>query len=77
MVLIIHPIQNLTPVETFAARVNVLDYGMSSARQFGQLKLELKGQLIGAYDLMIASLTRGLGLILVANNEENLGECRG
>lgn len=71
------PTQNLAAVESFAARVNVLDYGMSSARQFGQLKLELKGQLIGAYDLMIAAHARSIGLILVTNNKKEFGRVPG
>ena len=62
------PRQNLGVVESFAARVSVLDYDVNAARQFGQLKLELRGQLIGAYDLMIAAHARSLGLIVVTNN---------
>jgi tRNA(fMet)-specific endonuclease VapC len=62
------PQHNMHVVEGFAARMNVLDYGRGAARQFGQLKRELKGKLIGAYDLMIAAHARSLGLILVTNN---------
>jgi len=59
---------NMHIVKGFMARVNVLDFDANAARQFGRLKRELKGQLIGAYDLMIAAHARSLGLILVTNN---------
>ena len=62
------PSKNLNAVEGFAYRVNVLDYDTYAARHFGQLKNELKGNLIGSYDLMIAAHARSKGLILVTNN---------
>ena len=62
------PKKNMDVVEGFVARVNVLDYDYDAARQFGQLKEELKRNPIGGYDLMIAAHARSTGLILVTNN---------
>ena len=63
-----HPQENLTVVEGFASRVEVLAYDTAAAYQFGQLKHELKNQPIGPYDLMIAAHARSLGLTLITNN---------
>ena len=62
--------RNLYDIEGFGARLDVLDFGAEAARQFGQIKasLELAGNSIGPYDLMIAGHARSLGLILVTNN---------
>ncbi len=64
----INSTRNLQVVEGFIGRLDVLDFDQSAARQFGQLKTELKGKAIGAYDLMIAAHARSQGLILVSNN---------
>jgi len=60
--------RNLHVVEGFVARIEVLDYDKSAARQFGQLRRELKNKPLGAYDLQIAAHSRSLGLILITNN---------
>ena len=62
--------RNLNDIEGFGARLEILDFTMESATHFGQVRaeLELSGQTIGAYDLMIAGHARSLGLILVTNN---------
>lgn len=62
------PKRNILDVEGFAGRLHILEYDAAAARQFGQLKHELQGQIIGAYDLMIAAHARSLGLVLVTNN---------
>ena len=72
-----NPSQNLITVESFAARLNILNYGANAARQFGQLKHELRGQTIGAYDLMIAAHARSLGLIVVTNNTREFARVAG
>ena len=59
---------NLEAVEGFAARVEVINYDIAAAYQFGQLKQELKSQQIGPYDFMIAAHARSLGLTLISNN---------
>ena len=71
------PRKNLSAVEGFASRVSVLDYDVYAARQFGQLKNELKGNLIGSYDLMIAAHARSKGLILITNNTQEFSPVPG
>lgn len=64
------PQRNLTVVEGFAARLDVLDYDECAAEHTGQLRAELAkaGTPIGPYDQFIAGHARALGLILVTNN---------
>ncbi len=64
------PQRNLTVVEGFAARLDVLDYDKHAAGHTGQLRAELAkaGTPIGPYDQLIAGHARALGLILVTNN---------
>lgn len=64
------PERNLSEIEGFAARLEVLEYGMEAARHTGQLRAELAriGQPIGPYDQMIAGHARSTGLIVVTNN---------
>ncbi len=64
------PEHNLTIVEGFAARLEVLPYDIQAASHSGQLRAELArlGKPIGPYDQMIAGHARAAGLILVTNN---------
>ncbi|WP_137134206.1 tRNA(fMet)-specific endonuclease VapC [Rhizobium sp. FKY42] len=64
------PEQNLSVVEGFAARLDVLDYDGAAASHTGQLRAELarNGTPIGPYDQMIAGHARSRGLIIVTNN---------
>lgn len=62
--------RNLSVIEGFAARLEVLDYDHRAAAHSGQLRAELAraGTPIGPYDQMIAGHARSLGLVLVTNN---------
>ncbi|MCA1772386.1 MAG: tRNA(fMet)-specific endonuclease VapC [Halomonas sp.] len=64
------PEKNLSVIEGFAARLEVLDYDPSAAYHSGQLLSELAkaGTPIGPYDQMIAGHARSKGLILATNN---------
>jgi tRNA(fMet)-specific endonuclease VapC len=64
------PERNLTIVEGFAARLDVLDYDSRATAHTGQLRAELAraGTPIGPYDQMIAGHARALGLVLISNN---------
>ena len=64
------PERNLTEIEGFSARLEVLEYGSEAAKHTGQLRAELAkiGKPIGPYDQMIAGHARSLGLIIVTNN---------
>lgn len=64
------PARNLAVLESFVARLEVLDYDIKGASHTGQLRAELAlaGTPIGPYDQMIAGHARSQGLILVTNN---------
>lgn len=64
------PERNLTVVEGFAARLEVLPYDELAAVHTGQLRAELarSGTPIGPYDQLIAGHARSRGLIVVTNN---------
>ncbi|AXM96785.1 type II toxin-antitoxin system tRNA(fMet)-specific endonuclease VapC [Pseudomonas plecoglossicida] len=65
-----HPERNLSIVESFAARLEVLDYDSRAAEHSGQLRAELAmaGTPIGPFDQLIAGHARARGLVLVTNN---------
>lgn len=71
--------RNLEIVEGLAARLDVLPFGEHEAKQFAQVKaeLELSGQPIGPYDMMIAGHARSAGLVLVTNNLSEFGRVAG
>lgn len=61
---------NLTAVEDFCSRLDVLPYGAKAAQHYGAIRaaLEKIGQPIGINDLHIAGHARSEGLVLVTNN---------
>lgn len=61
--------RNLSVIEGFAARVDVLPYDTEAAIHTGQIRAELAklSKPIGPYDQMIAGHARSQGLILVTN----------
>lgn len=64
------PEKNLKIIENFLSRLQILDYGVDAAIQYGNIKTHLKkiGTPIGENDLHIAAHARSKGLILVTNN---------
>ncbi|MFZ9723969.1 MAG: type II toxin-antitoxin system tRNA(fMet)-specific endonuclease VapC [Burkholderiaceae bacterium] len=62
--------KNLSAIEDFCARLEVLPYGMKAAQHYGAIRaaLEKIGQPIGVNDLHIAGHARSEGLVLVTNN---------
>lgn len=64
------PENNLRTIEEFAARLTVLDFDTNAAGHYGEIRstLEVKGTVIGPYDMMIAGHARSHGLVLVTNN---------
>lgn len=54
----------------FASHVKVLDFDAEAASHSGQIHASLakSGQVIGAYDMLIAGHARSLGLTVVTNN---------
>lgn len=65
-----HPAKSLAIVENFLSRLQVLDYGVEAAAQYGNIKAYLRslGQLISDNDIHIAAHARSKGLIIVTNN---------
>lgn len=60
----------LAGVESFIARLGVLDFTTEAAAHAAQIRVELQrqGKPIGPYDIMIAGHARSEGLVLVSNN---------
>ncbi|GAA3068455.1 tRNA(fMet)-specific endonuclease VapC [Rhizobium viscosum] len=73
------PERNLSVVEGFAARLEVLAYDQMAASHTGQLRFELarSGTPIGPYDQLIAGHARSRGLILVTNNRREFDRVPG
>lgn len=61
---------NLSVIEDFCSRIEVLAYGAKAAQHYGAIRaaLEKLGQPIGVNDLHIAGHARSEGLVLVTNN---------
>ena len=61
---------NLTAVEHFVARLEVLPFGIKAAAHYGQVRAELEraGTPCGPHDMQIGGHARSEGLIVVTNN---------
>lgn len=73
------PERNLSVIEGFSARLEVLNYDQAAATHTGQLRAELarSGTPIGPYDQLIAGHARSQGLILVTNNRRGFDRVPG
>lgn len=62
--------ENLSVIEDFCSRLEVLAYGAKAAQHYGAVRaaLERSGTPIGVNDLHIAAHARSEGLVLVTNN---------
>ena len=62
--------ENLSVIEDFCSRLDVLPYGAKAAQHYGAIRaaLEKQGQPIRVNDLHIAGHARSEGLVLVTNN---------
>ena len=71
--------RNLTSLEGFVARMDVLPLDDSAAAHAGQIRAELArlGMPIGPYDQLIAGHARSQGLVLVTNNEKEFARVPG
>ena len=74
-----NPDRNLTSLEGFVARMDVLPLDDSAAAHAGQICAELArlGMPIGPYDQLIAGHARSQGLVLVTNNEKEFARVPG
>ena len=74
-----NPDRNLTSLEGFVARMDVLPLDDSAAAHAGQIRAELArlGMPIGPYDQLIAGHARSQGLVFVTNNEKEFARVPG
>jgi tRNA(fMet)-specific endonuclease VapC len=63
-------VENLTAIERFVTRLEVLPFGDKAAAHYGQLRAELEraGTPCGPHDLQIGGHARSEGLVVVTNN---------
>jgi tRNA(fMet)-specific endonuclease VapC len=63
-------VDNLTAIEHFVARLDVLSFDEEAAAHYGQVRaeLELAGTPCGPHDMQIGGHARSQGLIIVTNN---------
>jgi len=70
---------NLTAVEHFVARLDVLSFDAKAAAHYGQVRaeLELAGTPCGPHDMQIGGHARSQGLIVVTNNMREFSRMKG
>ena len=70
---------NLTSLEHFVARLDVLAFDAKAAMHYGQLRAELHraGTPCGPHDIQIGGHARSEGLIVVTNNVREFGRMPG
>jgi tRNA(fMet)-specific endonuclease VapC len=63
-------VDNLTAIENFVARLEVLAFGAKAAAHYGQVRAELEraGTPCGPHDMQIGGHARSEGLVVVTNN---------
>jgi tRNA(fMet)-specific endonuclease VapC len=63
-------VENLTAIEHFTARLEVLGFEAKAAAHYGQVRAELEraGTPCGPHDMQIGGHARSEGLIIVTNN---------
>jgi tRNA(fMet)-specific endonuclease VapC len=71
--------ENLTAIEHFVARLDVLSFGNKAAAHYGQVRAELEraGMPCGPHDMQIAGHARSEGLIVVTNNQREFARMPG
>jgi len=64
------PVENRQAVEAFAERLSVLDFDADASAHGANIRAELErqGNVIGAYDTLIAGHARSRGLVVVTGN---------
>jgi len=73
------PNENTIALEQFILPLTVINYNKEDSIAYGKLraKLEQKGKLIGAMDMLIAAQALSRDLILVTNNEREFKKVEG
>ena len=72
------PNQNTIALQEFLQPLIILDFTSEDSIAYGRIRseLEAEGKLIGAMDLLIASMAFSRGLILVTNNEKEFNRVK-
>ena len=72
------PNENTIALQEFLQPLVTLDFNSDDSVFYGQIRAELeaKGQMIGAMDLLIASIALSRGLTLVTNNEKEFSRIK-
>jgi tRNA(fMet)-specific endonuclease VapC len=72
-------VENLTAIEHFTARLEVLPFADKAAAHYGQVRAELEraGTPCGPHDMQIGGHARSEGLIVVTNNMREFGRMPG
>ncbi len=72
------PNENTIALQEFLQPLVTLDFNSDDAVVYGKIRAELeaKGQMIGAMDLLIASIATSRGLTLVTNNEKEFSRIK-
>src|SRR5580704_14565333 len=72
-------VENLTAIEHFVARLDVLSFEAKAAAHYGQVRAELErsGTPCGPHDMQIGGHARSEGLIIVTNNIREFGRMPG
>src|SRR3954453_17219748 len=72
-------VDNLTAIEHFVARLEVLAFEPKAAAHYGQLRAELEraGTPCGSHDMQIGGHARSGGLIVVTNNTREFSRMPG
>src|SRR4030088_3007575 len=72
-------VDNLTAIEHFVARLDVLPFEVKAAAHYGQVRAELEraGTPCGPHDMQIGGHARSEGLIIVTNNLRGFRRMRG
>jgi tRNA(fMet)-specific endonuclease VapC len=72
-------VDNLTAIEHFVARLEVLAFEAKAAAHYGQLRAELEraGTPCGPHDMQIGGHARSEGLIVVTNNTREFSRMPG
>jgi tRNA(fMet)-specific endonuclease VapC len=73
------PNENTIALEQFILPLTVINYNKEDSIAYGKLraKLEQKGKLIGAMDMLIAAQALSRDLILITNNEREFKKIEG
>ncbi len=71
--------KNLKAIENFLLPFEMLEYGYSAAKEYGNIRayLEKKGQVIGGMDMQIAAHALALDMVLVTNNPKEFKRVSG